>query len=1633
MASNTACAVFFLLTAFSGLVHSLASTDTITWGGDNTRAGYQTNHNLDPSVVGSDQFAQLFKTLLPGTYNGAAEQIYSQPLVFTPSDGVQYVYFATTQNNVYKLNAKTGAIVASRNLAIPFLTADLDGCVDINPTVGITSTGVIDPGTETLYLTLKTYANQNGGNGPQGRPNGRYYLHALNVNDLSERPNFPVNLEGTVARNNPTRSFNGGIHHQRPALLHSGQYIYAGFASHCVQYNFTGWIMGWDKTTGSMVERWATEGEGVPNSTPGGGVWMSGGGLASDDAGSMFFATGNGYASQLATVPVNGRTPPTSLEEAAVHMTINGDGSLSIVDFFMPYEKQALDGADKDLGTSPLEILPSTFSCGDVRRIGVVTGKSGKTYWLNLDNLGGYRNGAGGGDAVIQVYQNENSVYAGAGVYPLEGGYIYINVINFPSHVFKFACANGVPSFTKVADSPTNNAAILGVGHGTVTSLNGQPGTGLVWTSDVQGANLRIYNAIPSGGSMTLIKSFSVPGTTKFTRPVFGDGIVYMGTTVGYVYGFGAPTNSPLNCTGPVAFGTSELNVTTAETTVTCTAKVAVTVTGLLLNSTDFGLNAVPAVPLAVAAGSSFSFKTYFRPSQVGLLSTSVAISTTNNAAGYSVKTQVRLSGTGSSANALLDISPAALAFQEVVTGGTADGVDQTVLFANDGGSALTITSIEYSQTSPTGPFVNPASTAAGPKVGPFTFKGLPTTIAADSDATVTVNFNPTTSGNYTVYVVVASNGGSKTLAVTASSGQAPVALLQFQTPDGSGWVTYESGKNFTFGNVTENTTRSLKLRLTNGAPAGGVTLSVTVSKPPFGVSGIIGANNQVDLGEGTTLAPGESETATLYCSVPKEQWNVDPYYGSAQWTMNTNDPNWGKQFIQFACGAVSEQAPPLRDDGLGRYRYVGCFKENNPGRQLANQLYGNDANTNAMCIAACANKGYKFCGTQYNRECWGGPKIPTLQVDDLNCNYPCSGDLNQVCGGNGVGAGEGGSYISLFRDSLAEDGGTTPDPPTDPSGPYVNPGVDGYSSIGCYTEATGQRALPNGVAVTTRTVASCIRACASKWSLVGLEYGGECWCGNALGPGAVKTNIGECNMLLTNCTDNSTEYCGAGNRLNVYEFNATAATSSSSTSRTSTSTVSTSTISTSTLSTSSITTSTLTSSTRSTSATPTQTGPAIKQTVGTNWQFQGCFTEATSMRALSDNTYADDTMTLESCATFCGNYKYFGVEYGRECYCGNTLNPGSVLAANQNDCSFLCPGNNFEYCGAGNRLELYQKGAATSSSSTSTPVSSIRTTSSQTSVSTSSTTSRSSSSSSTISSTTSSSTSAVPTLGHRQKIGAYSLVGCWTEGQGIRALTGAAFAYDGMTLESCMANCAGFAYWGTEYGRECYCGGKPDISSSSAPLADCNMVCGGDATEYCGAGNRLELYSLSPTSSSSSSSISTTSTSSSTSRATTTTSSSSTTSSRSTTSSSSSFSTSTVAPSTTSSSTRSSTSTTTSSATPSVYTGPPVIVPGNVNFTYYHCVAEPSSGRVLNKLVSNLATATVESCLQSCWMYKYAGIEYGSECWCGDGPLNFAGNTGATPGGNVSDTLCNKPCKGNSSEFCGAGLKLSLYAKLPI
>jgi hypothetical protein len=102
--------------------------------------------------------------------------------------------------------------------------------------------------------------------------------------------------------------------------------------------------------------------------------------------------------------------------------------------------------------------------------------------------------------------------------------------------------------------------------------------------------------------------------------------------------------------------------------------------------------------------------------------------------------------------------------------------------------------------------------------------------------------------------------------------------------------------------------------------------------------------------------------------------------------------------------------------------------------------------------------------------------------------------------------------------------------------------------------------------------------------------------------------------------------------------------------------------------------------------------GPSNPPTVGA-YHYFGCQTEGTYSRALSEYATAYDTMTLESCAADCAGYTYFGTEYGRECYCGDYFNAGSVPAP-AGECDFMCAGDSMEYCGAGLRLTVYVTGA---------------------------------------------------------------------------------------------------------------------------------------------------------------------------------------------------------------------------------------------------------------------------------------------------------------------------------------------------
>ncbi|KAE9376144.1 glycoside hydrolase family 16 protein [Stipitochalara longipes BDJ] len=116
---------------------------------------------------------------------------------------------------------------------------------------------------------------------------------------------------------------------------------------------------------------------------------------------------------------------------------------------------------------------------------------------------------------------------------------------------------------------------------------------------------------------------------------------------------------------------------------------------------------------------------------------------------------------------------------------------------------------------------------------------------------------------------------------------------------------------------------------------------------------------------------------------------------------------------------------------------------------------------------------------------------------------------------------------------------------------------------------------------------------------------------------------------------------------------------------------------------------------------------------------------------------------------------------------------------------------------------------------------------------------------SSSVSSAVTSSTSSAAPSSTASPLAPYTYYGCVEELTYVRILYDSHTTYPGMTLESCKVDCAGYTYFGTEYGDECYCGNSFNGPVVIAPDADCWMSCADDESESCGGPLRLSVYSL--------------------------------------------------------------------------------------------------------------------------------------------------------------------------------------------
>lgn len=191
----------------------------------------------------------------------------------------------------------------------------------------------------------------------------------------------------------------------------------------------------------------------------------------------------------------------------------------------------------------------------------------------------------------------------------------------------------------------------------------------------------------------------------------------------------------------------------------------------------------------------------------------------------------------------------------------------------------------------------------------------------------------------------------------------------------------------------------------------------------------------------------------------------------------------------------------PVVVNQTGNYNYIGCYSEVANGRALQGKAPQAPTNgyTIELCQAACA--GYTYFGMEYSNECYCGNTIAPASVAQAssdpavnNCNMLCTGNQTEYCGGP--------SRLSMYALNstapVSSPSGTsapTAAPTATPTGPITVGDFGIWKYLGCYSEATGQRALNgkvNPIPGASVSVDACGAAC-SAYSYFGVEYSGEC------------------------------------------------------------------------------------------------------------------------------------------------------------------------------------------------------------------------------------------------------------------------------------------------------------------------------------------------------------------------------------------------------------------------------------------------------------------------------------------------------------------------------------------------------------
>ncbi len=547
--------IALMVTSFALVVTAQGQgfTGVFTQRNDNARTGQNLNETiLTTTNVNASKFGRILSYPVDG-------QVYAQPLyvpnVSIPGQGVHNVLYVATENDsLYAFDADglTPNILwhlsfinpASGIIPINCITTGI--VCNVYPLTGITSTPVIDPTSNTIYVLVRTQENNS----------SVQRLHALDITTGAEKFGGPVAI-AAIVNGTGTGTSHGKIlfdplhDNQRTALMLANGNIYTGWAGQA-----HGWIMAYNATTLAQVAVMNT----TPNGTLG-GVWQAGNGPALDSLGNIYFATGDG------TFDAN--TGGGDYGDTLLKLSAN----LAVLDYFTPMDQACrLLPNDLDLGSGGPLIFPS--QSGSYPDEIIESGKGGSPcdlfgstyavpiYLVNRDAMGEYNPNQ---DQDIQTIEGTVHGYWSSPAY-WEGPttqYVYYSGMTTETgsgdYLKQYRITNGVVSSTPIEQTPN----LFPVGSTPSISANGTS-NGILWTverkdilSASPGTHPAVLYAYEAGNISKLLYDSAQakllrdqPGcANKFISPTIANGKVYVGTQNELdVYGI-----LPITQTTPVA------------------------------------------------------------------------------------------------------------------------------------------------------------------------------------------------------------------------------------------------------------------------------------------------------------------------------------------------------------------------------------------------------------------------------------------------------------------------------------------------------------------------------------------------------------------------------------------------------------------------------------------------------------------------------------------------------------------------------------------------------------------------------------------------------------------------------------------------------------------------------------------------------------------------------------------------------------------------------------------------------------------------------------------------------------------------------------------------------------------------